>query len=121
MLSYNEGEHPSTRGTTAFHLAAEYPPSSSLLFIVPLLFFDMYRFGFYDCFLACTNVEGVDIWMKTGSGATALHLACKHGHVNIVEHILSTLHDKCMRKKGEEREGKESAEYSLFAYLRFLF
>lgn len=74
MLSFTDGEHPSTHGTAAFHLAAE--------------------FGFYDCFLACTNVEGVDVWLKSAAGSTALHLACKHGHVNIVEHILSTLPDK---------------------------
>lgn len=70
----HDSESFNTRGITAFHLAAE--------------------FGFYECFIACTNLEGVDIWKKTAAGSTPLHLACKHGHANIVEHILSTIPDK---------------------------
>lgn len=64
----------STQGTTAFHLAAE--------------------FGFADCFMACTKVEGIDLWQKNTAGRTPLHLACKNGHAPIVEHILSKLPNK---------------------------
>lgn len=67
-------EDKSSRGATAFHLASE--------------------FGFVECFLACTKVEGVDVWLKNASGSTSLHLACKNGHAQIVEHILNKLPDQ---------------------------
>jgi ankyrin repeat protein len=66
------------------------------------------RNGNLNNLIQCIQNDGIDVEATNTHGYTALHLACSHGHVNIVDYLIRTCHVNVTRRTALHELGRNS-------------